>query len=328
MSLDTPPDPAGRPHLDEEAVSAALDDEATADELAHLRACARCRAAVDRLRAASDAVAAPVAIDAEAREAAIGAAIAAFQPVSQRPSRATSGPVTQLPHRDRGSWRRRAAAPWLGIAAALLLVVLALPLLRGSDEEGLETSASDGATSERAEAGGGSSGDDAAGGTDAEAGAPVDVGDVGALERGADLRPVIDAALGPAGEEEAVDEARPEGGQGEASADAEDDVGSGPADGSEEGSVATTTAGTPAPIAEAPVTAEEGSQPGEGDCEAAVRAALPEAGPLLLVGSATVDGGAALVYGFAGSGDRETVLAALVRRDGCELVTFQSYARG
>lgn len=310
MSTETPPDPANSPHLDDAAVSAALDAEATADELAHLRACARCRAAVDRLRAVSEVVAAPVVIDTEAREAAIDAAIAAYRPVGDRPPGPAAAPVTPLARR-RG-WRDRATAPWLGIAAALLLVVLAVPLLRGNDVRDEETSAADRATSEGAGAAADSSIEESE--DDAPA-TPVDVGDLGALEREADLRPVIDEALGPAREEE--DAVQPEQGADEdqAATRSQEGVESGAAGGSEEGS----TAAAPA---------DEGPQPGNGACEGAVRAALPEAGPLLLTGSATVEGAPALVYGFSGPGERATVLAALVRRDGCELLTFQSYARG
>ena len=328
MSLDTPPDPANGPHLDEEAVSAALDAEATAEEAIHLRACARCRAAVDRLRSVSDAVAAPVAIDDEVRDAAIAAAIAAHRPAHDERPGASGAPVTTISRRRPGRWRQRTATPWLGMAAALLLVALALPLLRsGSDEEAAETSAADRSTS---------GGEGAAGGSDEDsaeveaAGAPVDVGDLGALEREADLRPVIDAALGPVGEEDATDEAvRPESGPAQADASSggsEEAAEGGAADGSEEGSSATTTA-VPPPSSEAPAAADGGPRRGD-ECEEAVRAALPDAGGLVLLGSATVDGAAAIVYGFAGPGPRETVLAALVRRDGCELVTFQSYARG
>ncbi len=48
------------PHLDEEALSAALDDEGSAAEMAHLAGCRRCQAGVARLGELSRAVAIPV----------------------------------------------------------------------------------------------------------------------------------------------------------------------------------------------------------------------------------------------------------------------------
>jgi hypothetical protein len=48
------------PHLDDEALSAALDDEATADEQAHLPTCSICRAKLASLSAVAQAVGAPV----------------------------------------------------------------------------------------------------------------------------------------------------------------------------------------------------------------------------------------------------------------------------
>ena len=48
------------PHLDDEALSAAFDGEASADEQAHLHGCAQCRAGLDNMAEVARAVGAPV----------------------------------------------------------------------------------------------------------------------------------------------------------------------------------------------------------------------------------------------------------------------------
>ncbi len=311
MTPDTPPDAANGQHLDEEATSAALDGEASAGDLAHVQGCARCRASLDRLRAARAAVAAPVAVDAEARETAIAAALAAFRPAPADSPLPAATPFTPPPGRRPVAARRRAIAPWLGIAAILLLVVLATPLLR-SDVRSEESTAAD--SEESADTGAGAEGQDGDGAGDATTAPapPVDIGDLGPLDREADLRPVIDAALGQIEDEDALTgEERPE-----TAAEADVATTMSPSDGS---------SGEAEP---APTPADEDARRLSGTCERAVRAALPDAGALLLVGTATVEEVPTLVYGFAAPTERPTVLAALVRSDGCELVTFQSYARG
>jgi len=64
-------------HLDDDALSASLDDEATPEERAHLELCPACRARAAQLRAAAMALAVPPAIDPARREAAIAAALPA-----------------------------------------------------------------------------------------------------------------------------------------------------------------------------------------------------------------------------------------------------------
>jgi hypothetical protein len=105
-------------HLDDVALSASLDDEATVEERAHLEGCPACGVRRDELAGAAAAVAAPVpAIDGARREAAIAAAVAAR--------------VVPL--------RRRRPPAWaLGAVAAALLAAVLVPLLR-ADEPGQQT---------------------------------------------------------------------------------------------------------------------------------------------------------------------------------------------
>jgi hypothetical protein len=92
-------------HLDDDALSASLDGEATPGELAHLDGCDTCRARVDELRTAANLVGSPVPpVDVDAREAAIAAALVA-QPT----------PIHASP-------RYRPPA-WLLAAAAVIAVV-------------------------------------------------------------------------------------------------------------------------------------------------------------------------------------------------------------
>lgn len=333
MSLDTP---SGRPqgeHLDDEAASAALDDDAGAAELAHLRTCAICRSSVERLRAAQAAVAVPVAIDAGARESAIAAALAAFDPGARGPAGTGDDPVRHLAGRSSRA-RRLASVPWVGVAAALLLVALAVPLLRTAAGGG-DTDASGGDSA----AGGVSPEESRESATSPEAAVPVDVGDLGPVERGADLRPVVDAALGPPEEagpapdvrsEQEADAGEAAEGGGEAGGGAEgaeEPEGTGEPESADRTTTPpdvgrSTESGRPPP-AGAGASMEAGAA-----CERSVRGALPEAGALLLVGTATVEGEPALVYGFDAPGDRPAILIALVLREDCGLATFQSYVRG
>ena len=308
MSTDIPTEATGGPHLDGEATSAALDGEATAEETAHLAGCAPCQAGVARLRPVQTAVAAPVALDGAAREAAITAALAAFEPDAAGPTLGDEvAPFDASARRSRRrptSRRGAELAPWLGLAAVLLLLVLAAPLLGGlgGGDDGDTAATSGMAEGSEEPADGGEAAQDSA---TAMAAAPaVDVGELGALEPGADLRSVVDGALGPVADE---------GGRaaGAATITAQD---GGRIEAGEAGGSAT----------------EEAARSTEqaGACEASVRGELPEAGALLLVGTASVEGDPAFVYGFAAPDERPTVLIALVRADGCGLVTFQSYARG
>ena len=338
MSLDHTPGASDGEHLDEEATSAALDGDARLDERAHLERCAACRASVERLRVAQEAVAAPVPVDAEARSSAVTAALAAFDDEqARRPAPRGDSPVRTIAGRRSGG-RRRAPVPWLGIAAVLLLVVLAVPLLRGagggpaSDQSGSEAAGGDAAEE--------GSGEES---TTSAAAPPVDVGDLGPIDAGEDLRPVVDAALGAEAGQEATSDDRgapanetteqgeegspASGSEGEVESDGEGGPGGAGESAPEPSTAPDAVAGSARP---APRTGAEEDAFGEARaaCEETVRAALPGAGTLVLVGSGTVDGAPALVLGFTGPSERPAVLTALVRRAGCELITFQSYVRG
>lgn len=315
MSTDTTTEAADGPHLDEEATSAAVDEEATSEEASHLADCAICQAGVARLRSVQAAVAAPVALDGSAREAAVTAALGAFDTDTAGAARsAVVAPFAALRSRRRSPSRRGAdLAPWLGLAAVLLLLVLAVPLLGGlGGGDGDEAASTDATAAGSAE--GGDAAEDSA---TAMAAAPaVDVGDLGALDPGVDLRSVVDGALGPVpdgapAQEDAGDDEL-SGVSGAATTTVQDERGTE----AEEGDGGSATNGAARSAEQAEV------------CEASVRDGLPGAGALLLVGTASVGGDPAFVYGFAALEERPTVLIALVRADGCELVTFQSYARG
>jgi hypothetical protein len=110
-------------HLDDEQVSAAVDGEASPDELAHLEGCETCRSRVEEFRGVARAVGASVTADTALREAAIAAAMA---PVGAKVAT---------------SRRRPARLAWLAAAAALVLgVAVSVPLLR-SKETSKSTSA-------------------------------------------------------------------------------------------------------------------------------------------------------------------------------------------
>lgn len=108
-------------HLDDDTISASLDDEVTAAERAHLASCPSCSARADALGAAARAIATVAPPDPTARDAAVAAALA--------------------PH-------RRNLHRW-GIAAAALILVLGalVPLLLtrsdGSNTTAANSTASD-----------------------------------------------------------------------------------------------------------------------------------------------------------------------------------------
>jgi hypothetical protein len=111
-------------HLDDETISAVLDGELPADDdsaaRAHLAGCAECRARLARFTDVAAAVAAPVDLPAAgAREAAIAGAID-----GDRADGAAAG--------------RRRWAPVLAVAAVLVALLLAAPLIGsiGSDDDG------------------------------------------------------------------------------------------------------------------------------------------------------------------------------------------------
>lgn len=108
-------------HLDDEALSAVLDGEATDDDALHADGCGVCGARLAALREATLLVRTPVAPASDAeREAAIAAAMAA-------------APATVVPFRS----RRRTMPAWLGAAAAVVVAAGSVALLaqRGDDDD-------------------------------------------------------------------------------------------------------------------------------------------------------------------------------------------------
>lgn len=297
-------------HLDGEAASAALDGETTDAEVAHLRGCDRCQAAVEQLRSVQAAVAErPPLVPAAMREASITAALEAFDEGSLvdsegEPPDGEGAVVTTLRARP-----RFVAGPWLRAAAVLLLLVIAIPLIaRSGSEDGGETAATDSAVEEST----------ALAAPDAGF---TDVGDLGELDAGADLRSVVDQALGERAASPAPmtatsdDEGSAVGGR--AVPEAEDDT-----------AVASGGGTGTGPERELQAAAGRPSREAAEACLEPVRAELGELGALVLAGTATVDGEPALVLGFdAVDAERPTVIVVLVAAETCRLVTFQSYAR-
>lgn len=314
MTTESPTSEARGPHLDDEALSAALDGEASAAGAGHLDRCPDCRARVDHLRSVQALVATAPPVDPARRERALAAAVAAMEPLAPR---RTGGATTTAPRRT-GRRRRWTVdlAPWVGVAALVLLVALAVPLLAGGggdDDAGeAETTAGDVAA--------GSGEQSAAAATPAPA---VDVGDLGVLAAGADLRPVVDRALGQVEELDGTGPSADAAGGGQEAGEQEGGEAAG-----DDAARATTTSPAQASGGAADTTAPTPGTDGAAVCEAAVRAQLPDAGALLLTGTATVDEAPAVVHGFAAPRERPTVLVALVAVDGCRIVTFQSYGRG
>jgi hypothetical protein len=148
------------PHPDDESLSAALDGEDAA-AATHVAGCASCLARTEAFRATSLAVASdrPGMAAAGLADRAVGAALAAFQAerAGTDPSAADAdrgaGNVVPLPSRsarDKDIFTSRAPAAggrrvpgWLmGVAAALLAVLVAVPVLtRGGDDDDLDTAA-------------------------------------------------------------------------------------------------------------------------------------------------------------------------------------------
>lgn len=134
------------PHPDSEALSALIDGEGTAADRAHVAECAACRGRMARLEAVGAAVGAPVEPDREAIEAGVASALAAWT----APDHSSRAP------RNRP---RRYAPPaaWVGIAAVVLALLVAVPLLTGQDNRDL-SAAGDGTALEADDQSGGGGG--------------------------------------------------------------------------------------------------------------------------------------------------------------------------
>jgi hypothetical protein len=161
-------------HLDDEAISAVLDGEATADEVAHVDACATCAARLGELRDAALFVRTPVEPPSDTeREAAIAAVLA--------PTTATVTPI------------RRAVPRWLGAAAAALAVLAGIGVFAGVQRD--RDHAKESAASDTA-AGGATSRAAPAPEASAFATAVYEGGDLGDIDVRS-LRTTIESALSP-----------------------------------------------------------------------------------------------------------------------------------
>ncbi|MGI8685345.1 MAG: hypothetical protein ACR2MO_09705 [Acidimicrobiales bacterium] len=147
------------PHPYDESLSAALDGEDAAAG-AHVAGCAACLARSDALRATGRAVAAgaPGGLPPGLADRAVAAAVAAFaaERTGDTPG-ATAGADNVVPlrpaaaglpdsfasHRSSGARRERRVPGWLmGVAAALLAVMVAVPVLNRGGGERLDSAAS------------------------------------------------------------------------------------------------------------------------------------------------------------------------------------------
>jgi anti-sigma factor RsiW len=158
-------------HLDDETISAALDDEAIDDDArAHLDGCAVCRARLDRFGRVASAVRAPIVSPSPAmRDDAILAALSADAPPAQP---------------------KRNFTPWLAAAAVIVLLLVAVPLIGAlSSDNGRDQAATSARDDTASSSAGGTTGDAAA-----KAARPLDLG---ALDAG-NLAAVVGRQVGGA----------------------------------------------------------------------------------------------------------------------------------
>lgn len=302
------PTPSSRPgvHPDDEALNAVLDGEGTADDEAHIGSCRRCAARLDRFAAVSRAVAAPVgAVSPDRRERAVAAALAAFG--DERPTGAEADDPVDLA-RTRARRRQRSSGRWLGVAAALLLVVGAVGvagnLISGSgDDSGTEVATDRAESGDTAE---GSLPDVAGGGGDL----PVDGGDLGPVADGTALRRAVVSSLDPA-DLDAIEDWASQAGSAADEAESEtselsrrDSSDPGPESGEEQ--------------------LREATRADPDRCTEAAAEAAGQPGPPRYRADATVDDRPVVVYGFAptdapdGRTDLELVAVA-VEDDACRV---------
>lgn len=122
----------GPPHLDDETLSAVLDGEADEADRDHVARCAACRERLDRFDTVRTAVGAPVVTDTSRVDASVEAALSAWD---------TSAVVPINGARRR--WHAPPAA-WVGVAAVVLALLAAVPLVflgGGGDDDLAATSA-------------------------------------------------------------------------------------------------------------------------------------------------------------------------------------------
>lgn len=283
-------------HLDDEAISAHLDGEATSAESAHLASCGACSTRLAELRAASAAIGAPVAIDGDRREAAIAAALAE---APAPPSAAADARVVPL------SSRRRGIPSWLAAAAALLVVVALVPLVNGLRSDDVDEAAT-------------SAADDPEVTLEQEfveefaADSPtIDAGDIGEL----DPRGVRDLVLGAIGGGTSRRTTADEGADASTSGQAEESAG-----GAGAGGVAADGAeGAPTPAASGGQAAATPAP-----CEDAARADFPDLLALRYRAVGTYEGAEQSVLAFELDSGRIRVLVLAI--DTCEITIVQELA--
>jgi hypothetical protein len=118
-------------HLDDEALSAAIDGESTAEEQTHMDGCAACRERIDQLRMVASAVGTPVpSRPAAATDAAIMAALTATsEREAIRPATAAAPSPIGLGRRHTGRELGPRSAQVVLAAAAVVVVLLGVGLL-------------------------------------------------------------------------------------------------------------------------------------------------------------------------------------------------------
>lgn len=277
-------------HLDDEAISAYLDGEATSDEAAHLDRCDACGARLGALRAAASAIGAPVpSIDPAQRDRAIEEALRA----------ADTAPSNVTPLRARHS----PAVRWLPAAAAIVAVLALVPVLGdlGSSDSDDMTAAGGGDATEEQEQ---FAADDGAGSAAMQApgSVTVDAGDVGAVAAG-DVRGLVEGAL----DLSATSEQR---------AAAEEDAaapaagGAGGGGGGEAAPEASSTEAVPAP------------------CEERARTDFDDLAALRYRAVGTIDGTDVSILAFDLVADEPRLRVLALSLDNCEITLAQEIASG
>lgn len=195
-------------HLDDEAISAYLDGEATSTEVAHVEGCDVCGARLEVLRLAAAAIGAPPPPpDAAARDAAVAAAVGRARKPSAKKAAERSNVVPL---------HRRVPPQWLAAVAAAVVVVALIPLLGGigGGDDADMNAAGGGDRADELE----SSADEAAGSGPTSLSAravTVDGGDVGSVGV-ADVRRLVEEAVAssPAADEQRAQEEGDDSGTG------------------------------------------------------------------------------------------------------------------
>lgn len=323
-------------HLDDEALSAAIDGELAPVATAHLAGCDACASRLDALRAAAAAVASPVTPPSGARrDAALAAALQAFDEVAspdrEEISAAERTPVSAIGD-GRGARRGRdglrTVSAWLGGVAAAVLLVVGLATLGdgvGGDEDADETTAG---TLEE-DAGAGAGGDAATGRNEgdgpsdlADEAGRYDAGDLGSFPDAEQLRAATAAAIAPLRSTESLDQqaSRSSGGGAGGSAGAGTDPGAT----DEEESAGEHFSGDDAAESAAGAPSAGGTQ-GDG-CEAAARAHDGRLGPLRFGATAVLEGERVVLRGFEIAGEGSpTVRVYVLAVEGCRVVTVEDF---